>query len=441
MTAPLWAPLLVAAIALVWSATSVVGFVEALALLWTIGLGLAAVGLRYPRLGLVGIGLLCSLHGFAAPLLLRGGLWRWNTVNYLLFVMTFLFWPYLLGVGKSQSRVLLALIALLGLEILLSPDPQDGIQHVFSVVAVFGLLVYVGRATLDPDLWYWLGVVTGVSAAVGTAAFLLQQGRLPFVNPNAWSYVPLTAVFAISLAFVVTGGARGRGPVLGLLATINGLWVFLSGSRGSILTAAVCLTFLFTLMQLRRALWFGMVAALLSVVILSQFTALRERAVGRLGLLADRNQSLTVRTSGRFDLALGAWHMFQDHPFGLGTGGFRANWVDYVADTRAREGSSQFQLKHSHLAAHSAWMKILVENGFPGIVLLGAYVFSFAVSGWSTRDPVLRKLGLTVSAVLAVAWISTEFWNPGLWLLAAGATVLIDRYSLRRLSASAHSIA
>jgi len=424
-----WEQLLIGVIVLSWLLTIVIDFRAALTLLWAIGLGAATIGLRYPRLGLLGIGILCSLHGFAAPLLLQGGLWRWNTVNYLLLLVALLFWPYLLRVGRSQSHVLLAFILLLGVQILLSADVQNGIQHVFSVVAVFGLLIYFRRGARAPDDWHWLALVTGVLAAAGTGAFLLQQGKLPVINRNAWSYVSLTALFALSLAFGVTGGVKRRGMALTLLATINALWVFLSGSRGAILTAVVCLGFILSQMRLRRALFFGCIAALVSVVVLSQFTTLRDNAVGRLGLLANPTESLTRRTSGRFDLVFGAWQMFKDHPLGVGTGGFSASWEDYLADPRAAEGSAGFKRTHPHLAAHSAWAKVLAENGLPGILLLCAYVFSFTLSGWRTHSRDLLRLGLTVTAALAVAWVSTEFWNPGLWMLAAGASVLLDRDS------------
>src|SRR2546421_4697138 len=180
-----WGRLLVAVIALGWSTTLVVDFRVALTVLWAIGLGIAVIGLRYPQLGLLGIGMLCSLHGIAAPLLLQGGLWRWNTVNYLLLFVALMFWRYPLGAGQRQSRVLLAFVLLLGLEILLSPDPLNGIQDVFSVVAVFGLLIYFHRVALDREAWYWLGIVTGVLAAGGIAAFLLQRSELPYVNENA----------------------------------------------------------------------------------------------------------------------------------------------------------------------------------------------------------------------------------------------------------------
>ncbi len=174
-------------------------------------------------------------------------------------------------------------------------------------------------------------------------------------------------------------------------------------------------------MKVHRTLLFGTVAALVSVVILSQFTTLQDNALTRLSLLVDSRPSLSTRTSGRFDLALGGWYIFQDHPFGVGTGGFRITW----AELGRRDGLSHFA-QGREMAAHSGWVKVLAENGLPGILLLAAYVVSFTVRGWRARDPELLRLGLMVSAILAVAWVSSEFQNKALWFLAAGATVFLD---------------
>src|SRR6266566_3296613 len=128
-----WGWLLVVLIVLMWSMTLAVDFRVALTLLMAIGFGAAVIGLRYPLLGLLGIGMLCALNEVAAPLLLRGGgLWRWNTLNYWLLLVALLFFPYLGRLDRLQSRVLVGLVLLLGLEILPSPGPVDGIQHVFG---------------------------------------------------------------------------------------------------------------------------------------------------------------------------------------------------------------------------------------------------------------------------------------------------------------------
>ncbi len=434
-TSAFWERLLVAVIVLAWSATFVADFRTALGLLMAIGFGLAAIGLRYPRFGLLGVGMLCTLNEMAAPLLLNaGGVWRWNAVNYWLLLVALVFSPRLLRLGRWQSRTLLAFTLLLGSELFVSPDVESGLQAVFAIVAAFGLLIYFRRVGHDVEAWYWLGVVSGVLAAGAGAAFLLQQGWLPDVNANVWSRVPLTGMLAICLAFVATVRAPRHGLALALLAVVNGLWVFLSGSRGNMLVAVVCLVFLLAMMPPRRALLFTIVAALISLLVVSQFTMLEEKAVGRLRLLADPSKSLRTRVSGRADLALGAWYMFRDHPFGVGTGGFSTTWTDLGP----REGMTGFH-RFRWTAAHSGWMKVLAENGFPGIALLSVYVLSFAASGWRTRTLELRWLGSAVTAVLAVAWVSADFQSKAFWLFAAGGTELLERHAIwsaRRLGRS-----
>jgi hypothetical protein len=82
--------------------------------------------------------------------------------------------------------------------------------------------------------------------------------------------------------------------------------------------------------------------------------------------------------------------------------------------------------KGQQQSCHSAWMKTLAENGVPGVLLLAGYVFSFAVTGWRRQADGLLLLGALVTFCLSFAFISTEFAGKGLWLLAAGVTVLLD---------------
>jgi len=150
---------------------------------------------------------------------------------------------FLLRVGRLQSRLLLAFILLLGLEILLSSDPRNGAQQVFAIMTVFGLLVYCRRAGLDPDTWYWLGIITSVLGASGAVAFLVQRDALPYVNDNVWPFLMLTPILITCLGSIVTVGAPHRRFVLALWAATNSMLVFLSGCRGCLSIVVVCLVF------------------------------------------------------------------------------------------------------------------------------------------------------------------------------------------------------
>ncbi|HEX7571702.1 MAG TPA: hypothetical protein VF514_01310, partial [Bacteroidota bacterium] len=135
----------------------------------------------------------------------------------------------------------------------------------------------------------------------------------------------------------------------------------------------------------------------------------------------DSEQSMVGRTSGRSDLAYGGLLIFLDHPFGVGTGGFTVAW--------AKMGFRQSLSGYGYGAnreAHAGWIKVLAENGFLGFFVLAAFAVSFAVMGWRKRRAGLFSVGLFVTSVLLVAWVSTEFASKGIWFLTAGATVLLN---------------
>jgi O-antigen ligase len=119
---------------------------------------------------------------------------------------------------------------------------------------------------------------------------------------------------------------------------------------------------------------------------------------------------------------LRGWYIFSEHPwFGVGTGGFVQ--AELNLPTHIAVAKSRFERK----AAHAGWIKMLAENGIPGGALLLGYVLSFAAVGWRTRDRELRRLGVLTTTVLGLAFVSTEFQSKGLWFLAAGSTVLLQR--------------
>src|SRR5258706_6863363 len=196
-----WGRRLIALILGAWASSFVVGFQAALSILTVVGMAAAVIGLRRPTIGLLGIGMLFTLDAVTAPLLLTGGLLRWNSLNYWMLIVIMLSITFLLRLSDIQSRLLELFVLLLALELLISPNKVLGIQVVFAIVIVFGLVVYFARIDRDRSTWYWFGLVCGVLGGAGGLAFYLQQYRLPYVNPNISSFFPLTAVFAICISF------------------------------------------------------------------------------------------------------------------------------------------------------------------------------------------------------------------------------------------------
>lgn len=421
-----WAGVVLAVIVPACLMALVVGLRPALTVIAGFSLLAALAGLRMPILGLYSVGVMCTVDAMTRVYLMDGGWLRWNSFNYLLLFVSALGLPFLLRFRNGQLRLLQSLAILLALGLLRTPDLQRGMQDLLGLLAVFGMLVYFARAADEPEVWYWLGVVTGVLGALIGLVFYSRSASIGRIDPNAWSLSSLTALFALAFGYP-TAIARGRGAaLLGVLAAVNAGWIFLSGSRGSMLGACCVLAYLLAVTPgLHRRVGMVLVGAMLLVGVSTQFGDLEAHALSRITRLFDTDRDLTNRTSHRWSLMVGGWRIFEAHAaVGVGTGGFIPAWrkmrdvgdiPDFEAVARGRE-------------AHAAWIKVLAENGVPGGLLLTAVVLSFAVAG--RRQPRYRALGLFVSVTMGAIFVSTEFQSKGVWFLAAGALVMLHQDGL-----------
>jgi O-antigen ligase len=407
----------------IWGIGVVLGFKVAVALLTLVAFLSAAVGLGVRPIGLIGISMLCTLDAMMRVHLMTGGLLRWNTFNYLLLLIMLLSVPLFLRRKLDvHSGLLLAFGCLLGAETPFTPGMMWATTHLLNLVTMFGILVYCARVGDDPDAWYWSGVINGTLSALGGALYLLHREALR-MDENAWSYFHVTALFAICLAFSFCRYDSRRMIVLFVLGMANFGYVLLTGSRGSALVALACLGYLLSVVPggSRKVM---LLAPALAVVflIVALFPSMWERSLHRFNKMFDPTRTAAQRTSGRSDLARGAWMLFCDRPFmGTGTGAFAPTWKKlHLSDAKGMEGYG----KDKEAQAHSAWLCVLAENGLPGFLLFTAYVWSFAYVGCRKgRD--WRSLGMFVSCGLATAFMSQEFFAKGIWLLAAGGTALL----------------
>lgn len=419
----------VMAILLIWGAGLVIGLRASVAMLTVLGFAAAIAGLRRPRLGLIAAGVLCTLDPLMSSLIFTGGLLRWNTVNYLLLLVALLWLPLFWRRRDGSLRLIEACAVLLALELIISPDWKQGTQDLAGLCAVFGLVVYLGRRRFSRADWYWLGVVCGTLAAAGGVVFFLQRASLPVINANAWAFFPLTGLFAVCIALPCSLDRR-RGPlVLTSLAGVLMVWVFLSGSRGSMLVASVCgVHVVLAARGIGRRATLLAIAALTLLATTTQFTDLQRQSLERVRILFDSQAKLVDRTSHRSELLLGGWYIFLDNPLGVGTGGFTAVW----RDMDRRDGIPAAD-RYRDKAVHAGWVKVLAENGLPGFALLAAFVMSFAVRGLRRPYRTMQALGLLTTAVLALELISTEYQSKGLWFMAAATMAMLGAGSpLRR---------
>jgi O-antigen ligase len=156
-------------------------------------------------------------------------------------------------------------------------------------------------------------------------------------------------------------------------------------------------------------------------VISARFGELKKATVRRVEKMFTSEETMDARTSGRSDIVRVGWRMFVNQPWGIGTGNFKAQYAK-----ASSAGYIEFK-PGREVDAHAGWIKTLAENGLLGIALLAAFVGSFAYLGYTRHEPGLLSIGLLVTSVLALAFLSTEFQGKGLWFLATGALILLTR--------------
>lgn len=400
----------------VWGVSPLLGYPTSVTVLTLAALALAVVGLKKPHLGLLAIGMLAALDTVNRNFELLGGLYRYNTLNYWLLVVIGLYLTLLLRLGDVHTRILQALILLVTLMLWFSPKLSNSIQDVLDMLVYFGILVYFARAVRREGAFYWLGFVVGILSAGGSLFYFMLKDRLPYINPNSFAALPLAGLYAICLSIHFARDSRQGKTLLLTLAAVNFVLVFLSASRGNIFAGLVCLVYL--VLAIRSFSWstFILVAALsLGVVFSTLFVEQQERTIFRLEKTFDTSFTLQSRTSGRNLLAQAGWEIFKESPLGIGTGAYRYRIGDFE------------YLQGREKPAHSAWIKVLAENGILGIILLTAFVLSFTIMGLRAGSYDLLTLGLLVTASLSAAYTTTEFQGKGLWMLAAGVTVILHK--------------
>jgi len=423
-----WALAFFAVILLGWAAAFPLGFRSSLTILTAVGFAGAVYGLKDPFVGGIGVGILCTLDALSRVYLFTGGLLRWNSFNYWLLGVMALQAFRLVAARHLPMRILAAFAALLVVQLWPSQDRRNGMVHILNLLSALGVFLYFLRFPKSPSAWFWLAALLGSVGAVGGFVFNLVRQTLPDINSNAYSYFPLTALAAICISFRRVEGRASRETLLLLLALINAIWVFLSASRGSLLIAAVCVLFLWiSAPRSHQRLAIPVVVLLVLAGAGWHFREEYRYAAEKLLKLTDQGRTLANRTSGRSDLALAGWYSFCRSPLGIGTGGF--------AQEFAEEGATEVQSFRlgDRRQAHSAWIKTLVENGVVGTFLLVWFVLSFAWVGWRRRSAGVLPLGILVTGMLSVAFLSTEFAGKGLWFVVAGGTVSLYRgYRHRR---------
>ena len=297
-----------------------------------------------------------------------------------------------------------------------------------SLIFLF-LCVQVFRTLKDWRGFVWFGMGLGFVVSVfGILQYLTFNGKLywfrelryggapfgPFVNRNHFAgFAEL--VFPLALVPLVLGRVRReRLAVVALFAAMPIVALFLSASRGGIVSFFVQLALLTYLLLRRRGLGkhlLGVAAVLLAALLMVTWLG-----VGRILERFSSFQSFEVTEGKRAAMRRGSWHIFLDHPLaGTGLGTFQIVYPRYET---LYDGKI---VNH----AHNDYLETLAETGLLGgfccvwflVVLLLKSLSRFRENDFSFAGA-LQLSGMVACAGLLVhALVDFNFRIPSnLWL-------------------------
>src|SRR6267378_5367360 len=245
------------------------------------------------------------------------------------------------------------------------------------------LAVQAFRTLQDWRGFIWFGMVLGFLVSIfGILQHLTFNGKLywfremryggipfgPYVNRNHFAgFAEL--VIPVALVPLVLGKVRReRWFAVGLLALLPLGALFLSASRGGIISLAAGLGLLTLLLVLRRT--FGKHVLAGAVVLLFAFMLVSWLGVRQIIERFSSMQSLEVTSGKRASMRLDTWHIFREHPWtGTGLGTLQTVFPSYETLYDAKV------VNH----AHNDYLEALAETGIAGAAccawFLGALFF------------------------------------------------------------------
>jgi O-antigen ligase len=324
---------------------------------------------------------LCAILVFAIAA--HGGVEDWaravlETSAGLLFV----FWAIRVYVTREERVLispilppLLAFILLVFGQILFRAtasvyDTRMELQLLVAVTLLLFLATQVFRTTDDWRFFVWFIMSFGFLVAIfGILQHLTFNGKLywfremryggipfgPYVNRNHFAGFA-EMVIPVALVPLILGKVRReRWFVVGLMALFPLGALFLSASRGGIISLGAELGILALLVILRRAggkhALAGAVVLLLAVMLVSWLGA--RQILERFSSM----QSLEVTSGKRASMRVDTWHIFREHPWtGTGLGTLQTVFPAYETLYDGRV------VNHSH----NDYLEALAETGIAG---------------------------------------------------------------------------
>lgn len=324
---------------------------------------------------------LCALISFAV--LAHGGVEDWaRAVLETAIAFLFLIWALRFYFNEQEQAVFspllppLALFFLVGLgqwffRATASPySTRIELLLLLATLLFLFLCVQVFRTLQDWRSFVWFGMGFGFAVSVfGILQHLTFNGKLywvrelryggipfgPYVNRNHFAGL-MELLIPLALVPLVLGRVRReRLAVVALFAVIPIAALFLSASRGGIVSFCVQFALLAYLLLRRRGLAKHLLAV--AAVLLAALMIVTWLGVGRILQRFSSLQTLEVTAGKRAAMRKGAWHIFLDHPFvGTGLGTLRIVYPSYETLYDAKV------VDH----AHNDYLEALAETGALG---------------------------------------------------------------------------
>jgi O-antigen ligase len=282
----------------------------------------------------------------------------------------------------------LALLAVLQLSLRTTASPFDTRIDLLRLVAYFILVFLAAQAFRTVNNWrlfIWFVMVLGFAVSVfGILQHLTFNGKLywfremryggipfgPYVNRNHFAGFAELVIPAGLVPLILGKVRRDRWMLVGLFCLLPVGALFLSASRGGIVSFLVELALLGILFGARRRqktpLLAGAVVLLLAGVLVAWLGV--GQALERFSSL----QALEVTHNKRVSMAHDAWRIFLDHPLlGTGLGTFQTVYPKYES---LYDGKV---VNH----AHNDYLEALAETGLAGGLSCAWFLFALIAHG------------------------------------------------------------
>jgi hypothetical protein len=301
------------------------------------------------------------------------------------------------GAGRVWPSVLLAPLCLfLGMQWINDRELEAARRALrlalllISALQVVDYLAKAGLRLLSPQF---------VFEHHSDVAWWAEVGVRTLANPNNAS-----AIFCAGFAWAVAERALGQSGRFSLpFLCLTGLSVWVTGSRGAILTAVLIVVIALGLRRrTRRLLWLGVAGCVAILTVSVDWSA-------ELGFTTT---GLKESASRRWGARLAAAPVMLSHPFGTGIGS--------TASTLRESLFFVFRTNYQGATSHDLFLNWGVDLGWVGLVLLVVAILvafrrGVAEGGWLPMLPLIGFLVAGESAGIDILSAINPAWSATLW--------------------------